>query len=266
MASFDFLHAGGRRIEYYRVGPGPEEAPTLVFLHDGIGCAATWRDVPAELARRTGCGALVYSRAGYGGSDPVPLPRPLTYMHEEGFAHLPAFLDAAGVRSAVLVGHSDGGSIALLHASTPKAHPRVAGLILEAPHVFCEEITVASIERAGTEYRNGDLRTRLARYHGENVDCAFWGWNRAWLDPRFREWDLTEHLPAVAAPVLVVQGTDDPFGTLRQVEAVARGCAGTVRRLLLDRCGHSPHRDRREETLSGMTAFVRELFGSEKGS
>ena len=141
-----------RGIEVIRHGPGPDVAPTLVFLHDGIGCAATWRDFPEALARETGCGALVYSRAGYGGSDPVPLPRPLTYMHDEGFLALPDLLDAAGVRRAYLVGHSDGGSIALLHASTPRALPRVRGLLLEAPHVFCEEITVRSIEAA-----RGDL-------------------------------------------------------------------------------------------------------------
>lgn len=260
--TFDTLLAGGRRIEYARIGPGPEAAPTLVFLHDGIGCAATWRDFPAELARRTGCGALVYSRAGYGDSDPVPLPRPLTYMHEEGFVHLPAFLDAAGVRRAILVGHSDGGSIALLHASTPRAAPRVIGLLLEAPHVFCEEVTVRSIEGAATDYREGDLRERLARYHGGNVDCAFWGWNRAWLDPGFLSWNIEEHLPGIAVPVLVVQGADDPFGTLRQVEAIERLSGGPVRRLILDRCGHSPHRDRRDETLSAMAAFVGDLPGA----
>ncbi len=264
--AFTTLLSGGHRIEYVRIGPGPEGAPTLVFLHDGIGCAATWRDFPAELARETGCGALVYSRTGYGGSDPVPLPRPLTYMHKEGFVHLPAFLDAAGVRRAILVGHSDGGSIALLHASTPQAAPRVVGLLLEAPHVFCEEVTVRSIERARTEYREGDLRERLERYHGDNVDCAFWGWNRAWLDPGFLAWNIEEHLPAVTVPILVVQGADDPFGTLRQVEAIERQSGGPVRRCILDRCGHNPHRDRRDETLSAMSAFVRELTGSEKGS
>ena len=152
------IPAGGRRIEFTWHGPGPDVAPTLVFLHDGIGCAATWRDFPAALARETGCGALVYSRAGYGGSDPVPLPRPLTYMHDEGFLALPELLDAAGVRQAFLVGHSDGGSIALLHASTPRSLPRVRGLLLEAPHVFCEEITVRAIEKARDEYLRTGLR------------------------------------------------------------------------------------------------------------
>ena len=262
--TFSTLRAGGRRIEHTWIGPAPEAAPTIVFLHDGIGCAATWRDFPAELSRKTGCGALVYSRAGYGGSDPVSLPRPLTYMHEEGFVHLPAVLDAAGVRKAILVGHSDGGSIALLHASTPPSAPRVIGLILEAPHVFCEELTVRSIEHAGTEYRKGDLRERLSRYHGDNVDCAFWGWNRAWLNPGFLAWNIEGHLPSVAVPVLVLQGRDDPYGTLRQVESIERNAGGPVRRCILDRCGHSPHRDRREEALSAMDRFVRELLRAER--
>lgn len=257
------LNAAGFRIEYAWHGPGPNEAPTLVFLHDGIGCAATWRDYPEVLARETGCGALVYSRPGYGGSDPVPVPRPLTYMHDEGFSVLPEVLDAAGVRSAYLVGHSDGGSIALLHASTPRAVPRVRGLLLEAPHVFCEEVTVRSIEQARDEFLRRGLREKLARYHGGNVDCAFWGWNRAWLDPGFRRWNIEPFLPAVTVPALVVQGEDDPYGTVRQVDAIERRCGGPVRRLILDRCGHTPHRDRRDATLSAMTAFLRETGKAE---
>ena len=255
------ISAGGRRIEVIRHGPGPDDAPTLVFLHDGIGCAATWRGFPEELARETGCGALVYSRVGYGGSDAVPVPRPLTYMHEEGFSGLPEVLDAAGVRTAYLVGHSDGGSIALLHASTPSAVPRVRGLVLEAPHVFCEGVTVRAIEQARHEYLHGDLRARLTRYHGPNVECAFWGWNRAWLDPGFRAWNIEDCLPTVTVPVLVVQGVDDPYGTLLQVESIERRCGGRVRRCVFERCGHSPHRDHPEGTLLAMATFLREIRG-----
>jgi pimeloyl-ACP methyl ester carboxylesterase len=141
------LAVNGRRLEALRLGPGPERAPTLVFLHDGLGCVATWRDFPAALAAETGCGALLYSRLGYGGSDPVELPRPLSYMHHEGRVSLGQVLDAAGVREAFLVGHGDGGSIALLHAATPAAEPRVRGLLLEAPHVFCEDCSVLSIQK-----------------------------------------------------------------------------------------------------------------------
>lgn len=251
------LVAAGHRLEYRWHGPPPDQAATLVFLHHGIGCAATWRDFPEALARETGCGALVFSRLGYGGSDPVPLPRPLTYMHDEGLVTLPQVLDAARVERCFLVGHSDGGSIALLHASTSQASPRVRGLLLEAPHVFCEDLSVRSIEASRDDYLNGDLRARLERRHGANVECAFWGWNRAWLDPDFRRWNLESYLPAVRAPVLIIQGEDDPFGTLAQVDAITRQVGGPSERLILDRCGHAPHRDRPGETLAAMAAFVR---------
>ncbi len=254
------MTAGGHRLEYRWFGPGPSVAPTLVFLHDGIGCAATWRDFPSALAAALGFGALVYTRAGYGGSGPVPLPRPQNYLQKEGESTLPDVLDAAGVRQAFLVGHSDGGSIALLHASTPRAAPRVRGLLLEAPHVFVEEITVEGIDRVREEYLRGDLRKKLARYHHGNVDRAFWGWCRAWLDPGFRSWNIEDRLPAVTVPTLVIQGTDDPFGTVRQVEAIERGSGGPVERLMLDGCGHAPHRERRERTLAAMEEFARGLL------
>lgn len=252
------LLAGGRRLEYAWHGRAPADAPTLVFLHEGLGSVSAWRDFPARLAEATGCGALVYSRAGYGGSDPVPLPRPMRFMHDEALV-LPEVMDAASVREAVLVGHSDGASIALVHAgSAPSA--RVRGLALEAPHVFCEDVTVRSIERAAESFRTGDLRQALQRHHGPNVDVAFWGWNRAWLDPGFRSWNLEEFLPGIRVPVLLVQGEDDEYGTLRQLDAIEAGCAGPVRRLVLPDCGHAPHRDQPERTLQAMAAFVREIL------
>jgi pimeloyl-ACP methyl ester carboxylesterase len=254
------LAAGGCRLECSWHGPGPEDAPTLVFLHDGLGCAGTWRDFPSDLAREVGCGALVYSRAGYGASDPVPLPRPIDYLEREGYFTLQEVLDAARVRTAFLVGHSDGGTIALLHASIPGSAPRVRGLLLEAPHVFCEGITVRAIQEMCGEYLHGGLRDRLARYQGGNVDCAFQGWSGAWLDPRFRSWNVEGRLEAVTVPVLVMQGRDDPFGSLRQVDAIERGCGGPVRRIVFGRCGHTPHRDRREQTLAAMASFVQGLL------
>lgn len=260
-AAGGFLHAGGKRLEYARHGPPPERAPTLVFLHEGLGCVSLWRDFPARLAAATGCGALVYSRAGYGRSDSVPLPRPVRFMHDEGLRVLPEVLDAAGVRDAVLVGHSDGASIALVHAGSGAAG-RVRALVLEAPHVFVEDVSVRSIAAIGEAYRGTDLRARLERHHGGNVDCAFHGWNGVWLDPEFRAWNIEEYLPRVAVPVLVVQGEADEYGTLAQVEAVRRGAAGPVQTVVLPGVGHSPHRDAPEVTLAAMARFVAPVLGS----
>jgi pimeloyl-ACP methyl ester carboxylesterase len=252
------LLAAGRRLEYAWHGPDPALSPTLVFLHEGLGSVSMWRDFPARLAEATGWGALVYSRAGYGASDPVPLPRPLRFMHDEALAVLPEVLEAASIRDAVLVGHSDGGSIALIHAGGGDKR-RVRALILEAPHVFCEDISVRSIAAAADKYRQGDLRRALERHHGANVEVAFWGWNRAWLDPGFREWNLEEYLPRIDVPVLVIQGEQDEYGTLRQLDAIAAGCTVPVERLVLTDCGHSPHRDQPEATLAAMAGFIRRL-------
>lgn len=249
-----FLTVDGVRLEYARFAAAQADLPTLVFLHEGLGCVALWKDFPARVAHETGCDTLVYSRFGYGGSDPVPLPRPLTYMHEEGLNRLPEVLDAAGIERAILVGHSDGASIAIIHAGG--AHdPRVEALVLMAPHVFNEPLSVASIEKARTAYGHG-LRERLERYHGTNVDCAFRGWNDAWLDPGFLDWNIEEYLGGIQIPVLVIQGRDDEYGTMAQVEAIEAQCRGTVERLVLDRCGHSPHRDRTGATLEAIRRFV----------
>jgi len=260
-AGHGFLEAGGRRLEYAWHGPPPDAAPTLVFLHEGLGCVSLWRDFPERLAEATGCGALVYSRAGYGRSDPVPLPRPVRFMHDEGLRVLPEVLDAAGVRDAVLVGHSDGASIALVHAGSGAAG-RVRALVLEAPHVFVEDESVRSIAAIGEAYRDTELRAKLARHHGDNVDCAFHGWNGVWLDPGFRAWNIEEYLPRVTVPVLVVQGEADEYGTLAQVEAVRGGAAGPVETVVLPGVGHSPHRDAPEATLGAMARFVSAVLAS----
>ena len=231
-----------------------ERSPTLVFLHEGLGSARQWRDFPARLADAVGMGALVYSRAGYGASETIELPRPLDYMEREGEDVLPELLDREGVRDAILVGHSDGASIAVVHAGTARARGRVRALVLEAPHVFCEDLSVRSIAAAKVAYETGDLRERLAKWH-DDVDAAFWGWNRAWLDPRFRQWNIERYLPAIEAPILVIQGEDDPYGTLAQVEAIERG-ARDVRRVILPQCGHAPHKETPEETLAAMRDFV----------
>lgn len=254
-APLPHLSAAGLRLEYAWHGPRPDAAPTLVFLHEGLGCVSLWRDFPARLAETTGCGALVYSRGGHGSSDPVPLPRPLDFMHDEALRVLPAVLDAAGVREAALVGHSDGGSIALIHAGNAVG-TRVRSLILEAPHVFCEELSVASIARAAERYRQGELRRALQRHHGANVDVAFWGWNQVWLDPAFRSWNIEGVLAGVRVPLLLIQGAQDEYGTPAQLDSIRQGCTGPVERLLLPACGHAPHRDQAELTLAAMAAFL----------
>ncbi|AKU98058.1 benzoate degradation ring-cleavage hydrolase [Labilithrix luteola] len=245
------------RIEHFWSGPPPDptgENPTLVFLHVGLGCAVQWRDFPATIAERTGLGALVYSRLGYGGSDPVSLPRPLSYMHDEAREELPRLLDVAGIRSAILVGHSDGGSIALIHAATSKG--RVKKVVTLAPHVFVEDVSVTSIAEAKRAYEQGDLRARLAKYHA-NADVAFWGWNRAWLDPAFRSWNLEGFLPSIEVPVMVLQGEEDPYGTRAQVDAIAKGVSGPVETMLIPKCGHSPQRDQASFTAEAIVRFVR---------
>ncbi len=244
----------GVRLEFAWEGPDPGVSPRLVFLHEGLGSTAMWRDFPAAVARRTGHRALVYSRRGYGQSDPVPLPRPVSFMHEEALGPLPALLAGLGVERPILVGHSDGASIALIYAGTWP--DRVDALVLEAPHVFVEDICVESIARIKGVYETTDLKTRLAKYHGDNTDCAFWGWNQVWLNPAFREWNIEEFLPRITCPVLIIQGEQDEYGTERQVEAITRQAPGPVESVLLPACGHSAHRDQRDMTLDAMAEFI----------
>jgi pimeloyl-ACP methyl ester carboxylesterase len=245
---------GGGRIEYRWID-GAAAGPVLVFLHEGLGSVSAWRDVPDALARRTGLPALVYSRHGHGGSDPPPAGRGVRFMHDEATRVLPELLDALGVRDLISIGHSDGASIAIIHAgSRPAVAPR--SLVLLAPHVFVEDCSIASISRMRDRYATTDLRDRLARHHGRNVDAAFHGWNDVWLDPAFRAWNIEECLPRIAGPVLVIQGEDDEYGTTRQVEAIARGVTGPLEALVLPACGHAPHRDQRDAVLDAIAGFI----------
>ncbi|HVR99176.1 MAG TPA: alpha/beta hydrolase [Thermoanaerobaculia bacterium] len=240
------------------VGLGPEEAPTLVFLHEGLGSASSWRDFAPRLATETGCGALVYSRAGYGASDPAPPHWPVRFMHDEAII-LAAVLDAMAIQEPILVGHSDGASIALIYTgSAPKIEPKA--LALEAPHVFVEPLTVASIAKLPGRYAEGDLERKLRRQHGDNTDRTFHAWTEVWLSPAFRNWDSQEYLPGVGCPVLIVQGERDEYGTLRQVEAITASVAGPVETVILANSGHSPHRERPGETFQAMARFLRKVL------
>ena len=246
------IELGEGRVEVVRFGPEPDRAPTLVFLHEGLGSASQWRDFPAALADATGCGALVYSRLGYGGSDPLDRPFDASFMHREALDRLPRLLDACGVADPLLVGHSDGASIALIYAAAGlPAH----ALALEAPHVFVEPLTVESIAATRERYATTDLAERMRRHHGEKTDATFRAWTDVWLGDEFRRWDIRDTLDRVACPVLVVQGEQDEYGTLDQVRAIASR-APDVETVVLDRCGHAPHRDRPEATLAAMRRFV----------
>jgi pimeloyl-ACP methyl ester carboxylesterase len=258
------IKVDGRRIEAVLHGPAPERAPTLVLLHEGLGCIAMWRDFPQKLAARTGYGVLVWSRPGYGKSDPVPPPRPLSYMHDDAFGVLPAVLDQAGVEKTILVGHSDGASIATIYAGGRQDF-RVRGLALMAPHFFVEDISIKSIAAAKEAYEKGDLRERLKRYHGDNVDVAFRGWNDAWLDPDFRAWRIDDYVAHVRVPILIVQGKDDQYGTLAQLELAERDAYCPVDTVVLARCGHSPYIDRPEETLDAIAEFVHRVLCVHEG-
>ncbi len=234
---------GGVELEVARMAPARADAPTVVYLHEGLGSLQLWRDVPERISARTGFGALVYSRRGNGFSDLLDGPRAVTYMHREAFEVLPAMLGSARIERPILFGHSDGASIALLYAG---AHPRnVRALALEAPHVFVEDLSIRSISAIRAQYGATTLRERMARHH-RDVDHTFYGWNDIWLSGEFRSWNIEASLPSIEAPVFAVQGADDEYGTLAQVDVIARGCAGRVDRLVLDACGHAPHRERPE--------------------
>ncbi|HWZ41434.1 MAG TPA: alpha/beta hydrolase [Bradyrhizobium sp.] len=254
LAPSGFLRIGESDLEYRMIGPSPERAPTLVMLHEGLGSAALWGDLPDKLQEATGAGMFVYSRAGYGASSPVKLPRPLDYMHREALDVLPKLLDAIGFRRGILVGHSDGASIAAIYAGGVQDH-RVRAIALMAPHFVVEDISVQSIAEIKTTYETTSLREKLARWH-KDVDNAFYGWNGAWLDPEFRSWDISEYLAYVRVPIALLQGAEDQYGTLRQVEIAQEECYCPVDVTILAGTGHSPYREAPEATLNAISEFA----------
>jgi pimeloyl-ACP methyl ester carboxylesterase len=251
------LRAGGARLEARCFGQPPGRAPTLVLLHEGLGSLGLWRDFPARLAAATGFGVFAYSRRGYGNSEPIRAPRPFDYMTCEAIEVLPEVLNAFGFRRGVLLGHSDGASIAALYLGNRADH-RVRGLILMAPHFFTEPMGLRAIADARAAFDRGGLRARLARHH-RDVEGAFRGWNDAWLDPGFAAWNIEEALDYVRVPVLAIQGREDGYGTLEQIRALERRLYSPFESLILDHCGHAPFIDQPEATLTGIATFLDRL-------
>jgi len=248
-----FATIDGRNIEYRMLLGDAMTRPTLVFLHEGLGCVALWRDFPDKVARRLGARALVYSRFGYGRSDGLTARRTPRFMHQEALEVLPELLDGLGIEAPLLIGHSDGASIALIHAAA--AGRPVAGLVLMAPHVFVEDVCVESIARVRATYGAGSLRARLAKFH-THVDDAFLGWADTWLLPEFRGWSIEYLIGGIAVPTLLIQGEDDQYGTLAQLERIEARAAAPVRRLVLPECGHSPQRDQEPAVIDAIAAFA----------
>ncbi|MBS0558941.1 MAG: alpha/beta hydrolase [Proteobacteria bacterium] len=248
------LCLGPRRLETAWWGKPPVQSPTIVLLHEGLGSVSLWRDFPARLAAATGCGVFAYSRFGYGRSDPEPLPWPPSYMHREAEDVLPRVLAAAGIGRHVLLGHSDGASIAAIHAGAA-SRPMLRGLVLIAPHFFVENAGLASIVAIGAQYETTDLRARLARHHAD-PDNAFHGWSGAWTNSDFRAWNILDSVPRIAAPMLLLQGTEDAYGSAEQLYAGARAARAPAETLLIDGAGHAPHLERADETLAVVARFV----------
>lgn len=245
----------GHWLEASRIEARLSNLPAFVLLHEGLGSVSHWRDFPQVLAETTGAGVFLYSRYGHGLSDALQEPRSVSYMHHEAQVVLPEILEKAGIERPLLLGQSDGASIAILYAGTFPDSP--AGLVLEAPHVFVEDITISSIAKARVQYKETDLPQRLGRHHA-SVDSLFWGWNDVWLDPRFRSWNIESYLDRVRCPVLVLQGAQDEYGTAKQIEAIQRRIPAASAMILED-CKHAPHRDCSDATLAAINDFLGRL-------
>jgi pimeloyl-ACP methyl ester carboxylesterase len=245
----------GRRIEVRTIAGDPGR-PSLVFLHEGLGSVAMWRGFPARVAEVTGCPALVYSRYGYGGSDLLEASFAVDYMHREAEETLPELLSTLGIERPILIGHSDGASIALIYAGSHV--DAVRGLVALAPHVFVEDISVRNIEEAKVAFETTDMQKKLARYHTD-ARRTFYGWNDIWLHPDFRRWNIEAYLPRIRCPVLAVQGVDDEYGTMAQIETIAARVAGPCELVKIEACGHRLHRDQHDATLEVIARFVAQI-------
>lgn len=259
-----FVDAGGHRLAVRRLLPAAlnvaaaeGSAPILVFLHEGLGSIAQWREFPAALCAASGLDGLVYDRCGFGASEAVTLPRPDDYLRREAEEALPGLLASCGIAKPILVGHSDGGTIALLYAA---AFPQDAtACIAESAHVFVEDVAIAGIQAAVHAWQTTDLKSRLAAYHGAQTETVFVGWSETWLRPSFRHWRITDTLATITCPLLVVQGANDEYGTRAQVDAIAAGVSGPAESLLVPNCGHVPHHQQRDVVLAAMNEFINRI-------
>ena len=256
----DRISIDGVTIEDAWHGPADERAPMVVMLHEGLGSVSTWRDFPEQIAKATRSRVFVYSRAGYGQSSPAKLPRPVDYMHREALDVLPKLLDRIGFRRGILVGHSDGASIATIYAGSIQDH-RVRALVLIEPHFFVEEVNLSAIRKITAEYCSTDLRERLARHHAD-PDHTFDGWSGAWLNPGFIAFDIREELGYIRVPILIVKGENDPYSTMAQVHVAEQECYCPVESVVIAGAGHILHRERPKETLDAVAGFVNRIFWS----
>jgi pimeloyl-ACP methyl ester carboxylesterase len=249
-----FVEAAGLRLAARRIGEVGGALPTLVFLHEALGSIGQWKGLPEELAARCGLPALAYERQGHGRSTPLVLPRPGDYLRREAEVVLPAVLSACGIARPILFGHSDGATIALIYVAAFPARPTAC--VALAPHVMVEEMTLEGIRAADADPGAAEIRRRLARYHGERAGTLWRAWTQTWLRPGFDGCELRAELPRIACPTLVVQGSDDAYGSERQVAAIARTVAAPVETLLLPDCGHQPHLERRETVVEAVADFL----------
>ena len=250
-----FLTLQGKNIEVQRIAGEGRTKPTIVFLHEGLGSIATWLDFPLQVAKTTKCPIIVYSRCGYGNSDISRDTLQISYLHDEALIFLPGLLDKLSIRDPVLLGHSDGGSIALIFAGNGN---KTEGLILLAPHVFVEDITISGIRHLSAAFENTNLSERLSLYH-RDANCTFRRWNDIWLHPDFRAWNIETFLPNITCPILAIQGLEDQYGTLAHLDAIARLTRGPVKRLHLQNCRHSPHRDQPGMVVVALREFLTRL-------
>ena len=252
-----FVECRDGASRYYELIRGDEDKPVLVFLHEGLGCAAMWKNFPAALCESTGCQGLIYDRLGYGKSEAFTTPRTIHYLHEAALFELPALIESLiPKRDYILLGHSDGGSIALIHAAAKVNH--LCGVVTEAAHVSVEAKALAGIRSAVDAFQRGELRG-LKKYHGDKTDDVFYAWADIWQAPSFIHWNIEYLLPAIDVPLLVAQGEFDEYGTEAQVDSIVRQCAGKTEKLLIDNCGHTPHHETSDLVIDAFTAWISKL-------